>query len=351
MKVGIVSEVSEVLESELKSIIRELNKLHIEYVLSFSISEDIEKKDVKISEIDADYIIIIGGDRLILRTLLDLRDRETPIVSLSGRRSTGFLSITGVENLPIILRELIRGNYTVEDRIRLEADLDGKYTSSALNEFSIFNRSSGMIIRYSLYINNDFIWRDTADGVIISTPTGSTAYALSAGGPIVKDGDMIVIVPVNTLNPMHKPIVTSSKSTILLTDLEPNKDILIMDGQIRKVIPSRELVIKRSKFNAKFVKINYAEIYDIEKKLSNRLLSKKVRMHLTNLPPSAKLVFKTLEYEGSLTTKELIEKTGLSPRTLSYALKKLLDGKIIIRRFHDRDARIQVYSINVGDRD
>ncbi len=351
MKIGIVSEASEVLESELKSITKELNKLHIDYTLLLNTSEDIEKECVKISELDVDYIILIGGDRLILKTLLNLRNRMIPIISLSGRRSAGFLSISGVENFPIILRELIKGNYIIEDKIRLEANLNDKYTPPALNEISIFNRLSGMIIRYSLYIDNDFIWKDTADGVIISTPTGSTAYALSAGGPIIKDEDVFVIVPVNSLNPMHKPIVTSSRSTILLTDLEPNKDVFIIDGQIREVISSKEIVIKKSKFNAKFVKINYAEAYDIEKKLSNRLLSKRIRTHLANLPPSAKLVFKILEYEGSLTTKELIEKTGLPQRTLSYALKKLSAEKLITRKFYDRDARIQVYSINISDRD
>ncbi len=348
MRIGLVCGESEVLEEDIKKICRLFNKLDIRYQLSNTVAKLAGMKGSTIEDMDVDYLIVVGSDRDVLRTLLKLSDREVPVICISGRRSKGFLAVADIENIPDVIKELIRRNYIIERRTRITALIDGEETPSALNEIAIFSKLSGKIIRYSLIINDEFIWRDEADGVIISTPTGSTAYALSAGGPIVKDADVFSIVPVNTLIPTHKPIVTSSSNKILISDLKPNDSILIIDGQIRKQINTSQVLIKKAKYPAKFVKILIDQVGDLDRKLARRSLMRSMEaLLLRDLPPSAKLVFKVLEYEGALTTREIIAKTNLPARTVSYALKTLINKGLVIKRSHARDARKSVYIVNI----
>ncbi len=341
MRIKIVYDEGEVTKEDVFEIERFLSRLNINY-------EWIKLSQNNLVDIgDSDYIIVVGGDRLILRTLLSLPDKSIPIVSLNGRRSKGFLSISGVENLPEVVKEIIRGNYSIENRIRLSAMTNDSTLAPALNELAIFSKYSGKLIRYTLTINDEFIWRDNADGVIIATPTGSTAHALSAGGPIIKDGDVFAIVPVNSLIPTHKPIITSSSNTIIIDDLRPNEDILIIDGQIRHSINTETIVIRKAEYDAKFLRLRIDTSSDFDRRLARRAGSQTVTASLEDLPPSAKLVYKVLEYEGPLTTREIISKTGLPPRTVRYAINLLIDKRLVVKRHFDRDARVSVYSINM----
>ena len=341
MKLKIVYEDDEISKKDIDEIEKILDRLNIRYILSDASSQEHEDTD------NCNYIIVIGGDRLILKTLLQLSDRSIPIISLHGRRSKGFLPISSIENISQVIMEVIRGNYYIEEKIRLLAIANDSSLPPALNELAIFSKLSGKLIRYSLMINDEFIWRDDSDGVIISTPTGSTAYALSAGGPIIKDGNTIEIVPVNTLIPTHRPIITSSSNIIKVSDLCPSETVLIIDGQVRINIESSEILVKRAEYNARFLKLKLDIGNDIDKKLARRLSSQAVSTSLEDLPPSAKLVFKILEYEGALTTKEITNKTGLPARTVRYALNLLLDKRLIIKRYYNRDARISVYILNI----
>jgi len=294
---------------------------------------------------ELDMIIAIGGDSLVLKTLLNLSEIEIPILSLYGRRSKGFLYVAGLDRFTEIINMVIQGNYIIEERTRLGIRMGGRKLPSVLNDAVILSRDAGRLIRYTLYIDNEYIWRDDADGVIISTPTGSTAYALSAGGAIIRDADVIEIVPINTLIPTHKAIITSSKKKVLVSGLTPGEEILILDGQIRLAVDTDSIEVYRSKYKAKFVRIRNLIDFNIDRRLASRILPKRDTGYLKDLPPSAKLVYKILEYEGALTYRELLVKSGLPPRTIRYALKKLLDKELIIRSQLDRDARRMLYML------
>lgn len=299
-EIGIIYEKGEVNEGDLKNISSFLNKMDIGYSLHPENSILCKNGHVCFEGLKADYIFVIGSDKIVLKTLLGISDREVPVVSLYGRRSRGFFAIAGIDSFPKVVREIVSGNYMLEERIRLCAKVGDTGLPSALNELAIFSKESGSIIRHTLSIGNEIVWRDVSDGVIVATPTGSTAYALSAGGPIVKDADVFVIVSVNSLVPTHKPIVTSSDKIIYIEDLLKNENIIVIDGQVRRTIDSDTVTVYRSKYKAKFLKINMGNIIDLDTRLSKRLNIKRLHSSLEGLPPSAKLVYKILEYEGPL---------------------------------------------------
>jgi DNA-binding MarR family transcriptional regulator len=134
---------------------------------------------------------------------------------------------------------------------------------------------------------------------------------------------------------------------VKIDGLDPNEAVLIIDGQIRVDIESSGIVIKRTEHDAKFLHLKTDIGNFIDKKLERRASHKVVSTSLEGLPPSAKLVFKVLEYEGPLTTREILSKTQLPPRTVRYALNNLIKKGLVIKRFYDRDARLSVYSINI----
>lgn len=342
MKIAIVYDKGELNDPDVSRINRLLSKLSIESVVTQYNPGHLREE---IGNLNPDIVALVGGDKLILKSLLEIGNTEACFLCLSGRRTRGFFSTLSVDELPDALGSLIRRSFVIEERIRIEAKVGDKSYPPALNEVALFSKLSGSLTRYSLILGDELIWRDVADGVIVATPTGSTAYALSAGGPILKDVDAFVIVPVNSLMHTHKPIVTSTNKTIALAELEPNENVLIVDGQLRINVDHSEVQLRKSKYSAKFIRITPVEIGGLDKKLNKRIPTKKTYEALAELPPSAKLVYKVLEYEGPLTTKEVVSKTGLPARTANYALKLLLDKGLVFKKSLDRDARINVYAV------
>jgi len=340
MKVAVIYGQDEVKDRDISMLSKLLDRYKIDSII-------IDENNLTKIDKNINLLITVGGDHLILKALLYFSDKEVPILGLHGRRSEGFLYLASIDLFPKILNEVIKGNYVIEDRIRLALEMGVKKLPSALNEIAIFSKMSGRLIRYSLYINNEFIWRDDADGVIISTPTGSTAYALSAGGSIIRDADVFEIVPVNTLIPTHKPIITSCKNEIIINDLNPNENILIIDGQVRVNVETERIRLYLAKQRARFIKLKDSTVFNIDKRLVRRILPTAKTHAIEGLPPSVKLVYKVLEYEGPLTYKELIDKSGLPTRTARYALKILLDRGMIVKSYLNRDAKKTIYKLNL----
>ncbi|MEM3786442.1 MAG: hypothetical protein QXZ59_03580 [Nitrososphaeria archaeon] len=345
IELGIVYEKGEISEGDLERISSFLNKMGIGYRLYPENSILCRNGYVYFESPRADYLFVIGSDRIVLKTLLGISDKEVPLVSFYGRKSRGFFAIAGVDSFSDVVREILSGNIMLEERTRLCAKVGDNELPPALNELAIFSKESGSIIRYTLCIGDEIVWRDVSDGVIVATPTGSTAYALSAGGPIIKDADVFVIVSVNSLVPTHKPIVTSSDKIIYVEDLLKNENIIVVDGQVRRVIDSDIVTVYKSKYKAKFVKINMENIMDLDARLSKRMSFKRTYLSLEGLPPSAKLVYKILEYEGPLNRLELINRTGLPSRTVDYALNLLVSKGVVVRKQVDKDARMSIYTI------
>lgn len=314
------------------SVVNEVKKIIDDYS-SFSIVTELND-DVS----GYDVIGIVGTDKFIIMNLHKLNSWEGPVLTVGFGLS--FLNSVDITNLDKALSTIMSGNYDIEEILRLSVNAKGKKLPNAINEVAIFPARSAITLEYSLYVNNEYLWHDVADGLIISTPTGSTAYAMSAGGPLIHSrAQVFEIVPVNSTNLARVPVIVPSDSIITIRDLISRSRVeVIIDGSIRTYV-GNEVKITSGK-PLKLIRVGEVSsaIGRYEKKIS--LLAN------MDLPPSAKFILKILEYEGQLTQKEIIEKTMLPSRTVRNALSILIRKGLIQRQVIIRgNKEVIVYSL------
>ncbi|BDR93257.1 winged helix-turn-helix transcriptional regulator [Vulcanisaeta souniana] len=285
-----------------------------------------------------DIIGIVGTDRFIIMNLHRLNSWDGPILTVGFGIS--FLNSIDITSLDKAIPNIITGNYDTEEILRLAVDIKGKRLPNAVNEVAIFPAKSAITIEYSLYVNGEYVWHDVADGLIVSTPTGSTAYAMSAGGPLIHSRARVLeIVTVNSTNLARVPIIVPSDSTIEIRDLISRSRVeIIIDGSIRSYAGSEVRIMSGRPIKLIRIGNMSSSIGRYEKKLS--LLSN------MDLPPSAKFILKILEYEGQLTQKEIMEKTMLPSRTVRNALNILIRKGLIKRQVILRgNKEVAIYSL------
>ena len=201
------------------------------------------------------FAVILGGDGTILKAARYYAPFEVPILGINLGR-LGFLSQAKSSQADKAIEYILNSSFKIEDRIMLSA-LDGKL--NALNDIVIKGDSFSRTSRLYVHINDNLVCDYLADGIIISTPTGSTAYTLSAGGPILSPVlDAVVIVPIcpHTMN--ARPIVIPSDEIIKVTS-NPDKPLLKIsaDGQNTYDLQNNEYIeIKKSKHKAKLILLN-----------------------------------------------------------------------------------------------
>lgn len=187
-----------------------------------------------------DFAFVIGGDGTILKAARFYSEYKTPIFGINLGR-LGFLSQASRVNLSFAVSQILSGHYKIEQRIMLCAN---NYT--ALNDFVIKGTQSSRTSRFSLYINDKFVCEYLADGVIISTPTGSTAYGMAAGGPVLTpDINVLEIVPICPHTFSARPIVVSAEDEIKILSSPNNKYSVSADGQTVFTL-SKDIIIKKS---------------------------------------------------------------------------------------------------------
>lgn len=300
------------------------------------------QKIKRISEMDADIIISVGNSFNVLRTFKELNDR-TPLVLCVAISQSNFLSEITADQFQNALERLDAGKYTVEERSRLCITGTPLVFPLALNDVVLASRKSATLVSYALLKNGREIFRDTGDGLIISTPTGSTGYSVSAGGPIVMpEAKTIVTTPISSLN-QNKSIVFDNNDKIEIKSIYSSHGIdVIVDGGFRSAFTGTNIMIKKADVPARFIKFK-----DLDKSVLERL-RKRIEISKpapTAAPPSAKFIFKILEYEGPLTQKELIKTTSLPSRTVRSGLTYLIKGKLIGEQKSLRDSRYSIYYI------
>lgn len=167
-----------------------------------------------------DCMLVLGGDGTMLQAARDITGREIPLLGVN-LGTLGYMTEVEPENLEQALEQLISGEYELESRMMLWATVkqeDGHMVEGwALNDVVIARRGSMKISEFNIYVNGQFLKRYSADGIIVTTPTGSTGYNLSAGGPIVEpSAELMMITPIcpHTLN--QRSIVLSAKDQILI---------------------------------------------------------------------------------------------------------------------------------------
>ena len=320
-----------------KSIIAYLKKKNLDFEIDEKVKVTGNKKSI--SETSADFILAIGDDNLILQTFRNLGKKQIPILGIASMQS--FLAQSDAALFQQHIGLIERKRYAIQKKSRIVASFNNqKYP--ALNDIGIFPAKSASLIRYALNINDSQLWKDSADGIIISTPTGSTGYAFSAHGPIILgEPEILSVTPIASIE-KKTTVVVSDKSLIKISSIQTAMPIVIMDGDTRVPLKSDYVEIERSKYDALF--IEFSKEYAIEKKLKKRTATV-TSSHARNLPPSAKLVYKILSYEGNLTQKEIINMSSLPERTVRYALGLLLGKGLITQSPYLNDARQTVYGV------
>lgn len=212
---------------------------------------------------DYDFVFVIGGDGTILKAARHFAGSDTLIFGINLGR-LGFLSQSSECNLSSAVSKILSGNYKVEKRIMLQYE---KIT--ALNDFVVKSSLSGRTSRFSLKINGNKLCDYLADGIIISTPTGSTAYGLSAGGPIVNPSlGVFVIVPICPHTLSARPIVVPDSEKITICEInEKTKYFVSADGQ-EFMETEEEINISKSPKEVSLVLLDDTDFYSV---LKNKL--------------------------------------------------------------------------------
>ena len=228
-----------------------------------------------IIEFDAfplDLIISLGGDGTFLRTVAWVGRQEIPILGINTGR-LGFLADIGTNDINETLDEVFQGNYLVEERSLLELQApDSQHVSPdfALNEIAVLRRDTSSMITIHTYLNEKFLTTYLADGLLVATPTGSTAYSMSVNGPIIiPQANNFVLSPVAPHSLNVRPLVIPEDYCIRLKVETRNGNFLIaLDGR-SSIYPSEsEFFIRKADFCVKMVKRTRQSFYNtLRKKL------------------------------------------------------------------------------------
>jgi NAD+ kinase len=212
----------------------------------------------------ADVVISYGGDGTMLSAARIMLSTDIPIMGINVGK-LGFLAEFSVNQLDKSLNDLMRGNYRVVDRTVIESDF-GEEKIFALNDFVIEKKDSSRMITLDGYVNDHYIGSLRADGIIITTPTGSTAYSLSCGGPIITPAtEVICLTPISPHSLTLRPLVIPDSSEVALVVSSPTGDAsLVADGQIRKIVKNGDTVrIRKSYAKVKLIKPLESSYFDL----------------------------------------------------------------------------------------
>jgi len=202
-----------------------------------------------------DLIIVFGGDGTLLNSARKYLDYEIPILGINMGK-VGFLTDIKVDNFEKSLSDILDGNYLIEERNLVSAKFNETHLYG-LNEVVIHSGSYAQLMRYQLSVNDKIVYEQRSDGLIVATPTGSTAYALSAGGPIIHPSlDVWTILPMLPQSLSSRPFIISSEEKVIINLFDgPNEQAKIcVDGQNDIDLPfNEEIAISKMKKTLKLV--------------------------------------------------------------------------------------------------
>jgi NAD+ kinase len=219
---------------------------------TFSSSDDLDD--------DIECIISLGGDGTLLDTVTLIKDKPIPVLGINYGR-LGFLANIGKEDLHSAIQSLVERTYVLDKRTMIHLDADIPLfgdTPYALNEFTLQKKDSSSMIKIHTYLNGEFLNTYWADGLIVSTPTGSTGYSLSCNGPVVfPDSRSFVITPVAPHNLNIRPIIIPDDN-IISFEVEGRTDsyLCTLDSR-REVVPKEaQLAVKKQNFEISLIRLN-----------------------------------------------------------------------------------------------
>ena len=215
----------------------------------------------------SDVLISLGGDGTMLASARAVGEHQTPIlgINLGG---VGFLTEINSDDLTNTLGRLKRENYFIEKRMVLQTEVDGagKLDQYALNDVVLDKGEVARLFLMHLYLQDEFICSYSADGLIVSTPTGSTAYCLAAGGPIINPRlNAIIVSPICPHTLASRPIVFSENETLkVVVELSSRHAVLTIDGQVAFKLKSGSSVsIQKAEHSVNLIKFRDRSFYEI----------------------------------------------------------------------------------------
>ncbi|MDI6602266.1 MAG: NAD(+)/NADH kinase [Thermoanaerobacteraceae bacterium] len=216
-----------------------------------------------------DLIVVLGGDGTLLSVARQCAPYGKPILGVNLGH-LGFLTDVEVGELYTALNKCINGDYTIDERMMLEAVILKNEvemeTYTALNDIGITKGSFSRMIHLKTYVDDEYVDTYSADGLIISSPTGSTAYSLSAGGPICTPNiELLIITPICPHTLYSRSVIVSQESTVKITILDENQDIMLtVDGQQGyKLNMGDEVVVRKSQYHTMLIKTSGKSFFDV----------------------------------------------------------------------------------------
>ena len=243
-------------------------KVYVEDTLASKVTTQAEF--IPLSAMKPDFIVTIGGDGTILRTCITVPKPEPPILTINmGVR--GFLTEVEPKNACEAVDKILQGNYKIEKCAKLSVTIGNKKLPDALNDVVISACEPSKILYTQICKNEKPILKCQADGLIVSTQTGSTGYSLSAGGPVLdQEIEAFVLTPICSLT-VFRSLVFPANSTLSINVERPKEMLLLIDGSYRKLARADEMLkVTKSKNVTSFIRFE-ADFYA---RLRNRLLFK-----------------------------------------------------------------------------
>jgi NAD+ kinase len=222
---------------------------------------------------DTFCMISVGGDGTLLDTLPYIRDSGIPVMGINTGR-LGFLSAVSTDEMKHSLEELLSGNFSLDQRSLLQIDtgVDNLFGAFpfALNEITVIKRDTTTMISLSAWVNDQFLNTYWADGLLVATPTGSTGYSLSCGGPIISpDSENLIITPIASHNLTVRPIVIKDNSVIRLkVEGRIKNHLIVLDSRSVPLETPIDITVKKANFKINLISI---ENNDFFKTIRNKL--------------------------------------------------------------------------------
>ncbi len=211
---------------------------------------------------DLDFFFSVGGDGTFLRSITFIRDLEIPVIGINTGR-LGFLANIQKENISNAFEQIMNGEFTIQHRsllwVKTEEKTDGlSNLSFALNEIAITRKNTASMIKIDTMLDREFLTTYWSDGLIISTPTGSTGYSLSCGGPIISPSSKnIVLTPIAPHSLAVRPLVIPDQTVIELhIDSRVDEVLLTLDSRMYTLSHKTKVVIEKCTYSIKTVQLN-----------------------------------------------------------------------------------------------
>lgn len=268
MKWGIISKTGEKRTADLAQEVYDFLSEQGEVFVETQLADSLQTEGYSSKEINdrVDIVATIGGDGTILRALQNI---EKPVFAIN---SGGMGFLTEVESKYAIdgLKKVLNGNYNVEERVKLKVTLDGKRLPDAANEITVQTGRIAKILSFQVFVDDELIETLKADGIIIATPTGSTSYAMSAGGPVLDP--LVEAVVVTFLAPFKlsaRPWVIPNTREICIQLLPKSKDskLVIDGGHVYPITSKNKVCATASEKKARFVRFGESFYQTVRLKL------------------------------------------------------------------------------------